>query len=270
VPTLLVTGASRGIGRAVAERMSERGWQVFAGVRRREDAPSSERITPVVLDVTDSEQVAGLDGALPPELDAVVNNAGIVVGGPMEAVSADELRRQLEVNVIGQVAVTQAVLPRLRASQGRVLFVSSTSGRVATPCLGAYAASKFALEGLADAMRVELRPWGISVILIEPSNTDTDLWRGADDMLESSQASMSEEQRRLYEPHLRGMRRVIPFMQRTAVPVDRVVATVERALTESRPRARYAVGAATKAQLALMGVTPTRLRDSLLGRMIGV
>lgn len=114
---------------------------------------------------------------LPDRLDAVVNNAGIVVDGPVEAVALEDLRRQLEVNVVGQAAVTQAVLPRIRASRGRIVFVSSLSGRIATPFMGAHSASKFAIEGLADALRIELRPWGIKVILVEPSSTDTDLWR---------------------------------------------------------------------------------------------
>src|SRR3954468_13698654 len=135
VPTVLVTGAARGVGPATARGLAGAGWDVVAGVRRAEDGEGlrGERITPLVLDVTDGEQVAALDGQLPDHLDAVVNNAGIVVSGPVEAVALDELRRQFEVNVVGQVAVTQAVLPRLRASRGRVVFVSSLSGKVSTP-----------------------------------------------------------------------------------------------------------------------------------------
>jgi NAD(P)-dependent dehydrogenase (short-subunit alcohol dehydrogenase family) len=274
VPSALVTGASRGIGRAVASRLAERGWEVYAGVRRREDADAlnadQSRISPVILDVTDEQQIAALDGVLPEDLDAVINNAGIVVDGPVEAISPAELRRQLEVNVVAQITVTQAVLPRLRRSRGRVLFVSSVSGRAVTPWLGAYSASKFALEALADALRIELRPWGIKVILIEPGNTDTDLWRSADKQLEETAAGFEEEHRRLYAGHIEGMRRLTPVMQRTAVPVERVVDAVERALSDRRPRARYPVGAATKAQVALSAASPTRINDAVLARVAGI
>src|SRR4051794_13181077 len=154
MPTVLVTGASRGIGRATALRLAGAGWDVRAGVRSETDgallASEADGITPVVLDVTDAEQVAALDASLPEHVDAVVNNAGVVVAAPVEALDLGELRHQLEVNVVGQVAVTQAVLPRLRAARGRVVFVSSVSGRVSAPFMGAYSASKYALEALAD------------------------------------------------------------------------------------------------------------------------
>ena len=142
-------------------------------MRRAQDGEAlagdgGERIVPVQLDVTDSDQVAALGDALPARLEGVVNNAGVVVSGPVESVPVDELRRQMEVNLIGQAAVTQAVMKQVRAARGRVVFVSSLSGRVATPMTGAYNASKFALEGLADSLRMEVRPWGVRVVLVEP------------------------------------------------------------------------------------------------------
>ena len=175
---------------------------------------------PVLLDVTDAKLVQALDGQLPETLDAVVNNAGIVVGGPVEGLPLDELRRQLEVNVIGQVAVTQAVLPRLRRTHGRVVFVSSLSGRIATPMTGAYNASKFGLEAIADAMRMELWPWNISVSVVEPAQTDTDMWRGADAQLEEAVAAVPPEQRDLYAQHIEGFRKAIPKSQKMASPAD--------------------------------------------------
>jgi NAD(P)-dependent dehydrogenase (short-subunit alcohol dehydrogenase family) len=255
-------------------RLAERGWEVHAGVRRREDADAlgagGSRISPLLLDVTDEQQIAALDEALPQDLDAVINNAGIVVDGPVEAIPTAELRRQLDVNVVAQMAVTQAVLPRLRRSRGRVVFVSSVSGRTVTPWLGAYSASKFALEALADALRIELRPWGINVILIEPGNTDTDLWRDAGRQLETTVAAFDAEHRHLYAGYIEGMRRLMPVMQRTAAPVERVVRTVERALSDRRPRARYPVGGATKAQVALSAASPTALNDAVLARVSGI
>jgi NAD(P)-dependent dehydrogenase (short-subunit alcohol dehydrogenase family) len=252
VSTVLITGAERGIGRAVALRLAQTGWEVHAALRRVEDGESlvhdapASTITPLLLDVTDSAQIAALDEALPRRLDAVINNAGIVVDGPIEALALEDLRRQLEVNVVGQVAVTQAVLPRLRESRGRIVFISSVSDRMSTPWTGAHNASKFALEGLADSLRIELRPWGIKVILVEPSSTDTDLWRTALDELDSTEAALSDEHGRLYSRHVAGMRRTTKVIQKQAVPVEHVVATVERALAASRPRARHPVGAISK------------------------
>ena len=202
MPSVLVTGASRGIGESIAIHLGANGWDVFAGVRSDRDAHKisgeSPRITPVTLDVTSPEHVAALDDSLPDHLDAVVNNAAVVVTGPMEAVAPEDLRRQLEVNVIGQVAVTQAVLPRLRRSHGRIVFVSSLNGRVSFPLLGAYCASKFALEAVADALRMELKPWDIRVVVVEPAQTETDMWRTADTSVEEMAAAMTAETRQLY------------------------------------------------------------------------
>lgn len=275
MPAVLVTGAARGIGRVTTARLATAGWDVVAGVRRTEDgealaAALGSRVTPVLLDVADPAHLAALPGALPERLDAVVNNAGIVVGGPVEGVPLDELRRQLEVNVVGQVAVAQAVLPRLRAARGRVVFVSSLSGRVATPMTGPYNASKFALEALADCLRMEVRPWGVRVVLVEPAQTDTALWQDAEAALDETVAGLAPEHRDLYRGHIEGWRRSIPASQRLASPAEDVAAEIERALTARRPRARYVVGRGPKAQLAFARATPTPLRDALLRRVGGV
>ncbi|MGN6608958.1 MAG: SDR family oxidoreductase [Jatrophihabitans sp.] len=267
MPTVLITGAGRGIGRAASLRMAAAGWNVVAGVRRDQDgdelvAEAPTRITAVRLDVTSDDDVATLPDRLPDRLDAVVNNAGIVVGGPIEAVPLAELRRQFEVNVVGQVAVTQAVLPRLRRSKGRVVFVSSISGLVSNPMIGPYAASKFALEAVADALRVEVRPWGIAVSLIEPGQIDTDLWRQADSALDETIAGISPEHRQLYGRHIEGMRKAIPLMRKMASPADGVAGAIEQALTARRPRARYLVGSGARLQGWLPQYLPTRAVDS--------
>jgi NAD(P)-dependent dehydrogenase (short-subunit alcohol dehydrogenase family) len=272
----LITGAGRGIGRATVLRLARAGWTVYATVRRAEDgeelvaAAAGGEVRPLQLDVTSDSQIAALEGALPERLDAIVNNAGIVVSGPLETLSAADLREQFEVNVVGAVAVTNLVLPRLRAARGRIVFVSSLSGIISTPMTGAYNASKFALEAIADAWRLELRPWGVKVILVEPAMTDTDLWRNAPETLESEAAEMSAEHRDLYGDHLEGMRRTIPRIQKMAKPVDGVAATIERALTASRPRARYPVGVDVRVQAVLSGVTPDRVKDAAFGRLTGM
>ena len=274
MPSVLVTGAARGIGRSIVEHLAAGGWDVIAGVRTDQDAAAitkvdPQRISSVILDVTDAAHIAALSESLPEQLDAVVNNAGIAVSGAMETVSPDEWRKQLEVNVIGQLAVTQAVLPRLRRSKGRVVFISSLNGKVSFPLLGAYCASKFALEAAADALRIELRPWGIPVVLVEPAQTDTDIWRTADAVAEETEAALTPEHRALYARHIAGMKKFIPVSQRMAVPPEKVSAVVEEALTARRPRARYVVGIGPKVQLALLTNLPTRARDRVLRMVSG-
>ncbi len=275
MPSVLVTGAARGIGRAAALRMANLGWEVYAGVRTPADgedlasAAPQGRITPVLLDVTDAAQLAALDGVLGERLDAVINNAGIGVSSPLEGVRLDELRRQFEVNVVGPVAVTQAVLPRLRASRGRVIFISSVSGRVSSPLMGPYSASKYALEALADSLRIELRPWGVSVALIEPGAIDTDLWRHAPDMVDAAEAQLSDGLRVLYRGHFVGARATVNRIQKQTAPVEKVVEAIEKALTSPKPRARYVVGTDARIQLAMQGVLPTSAMDAAVAKLTG-
>ncbi|MDT5244552.1 MAG: hypothetical protein QOD36_1928 [Mycobacterium sp.] len=274
MPSVLVTGAGRGIGKSIVAHLAGRGWDVIAGVRSERDAAAvnaldPQRISSVILDVADAGHIARLDASLPERLDAVVNNAGVVVSGPMETVSPEGWREQLEINVIGQLAVTQAVLPRLRKSRGRVVFISSVNGRLAMSMIGAYCASKFALEAAADALRMELRPWHIGVAIVEPAQTDTDMWRTANDMVEQTEASLTPEQRDLYAKHIAGMKKMIPLSQKMAVSTEKVSAVVEEALTARRPRARYVVGAGPKLQVALMTNLPAWARDRVLRRVAG-
>jgi NAD(P)-dependent dehydrogenase (short-subunit alcohol dehydrogenase family) len=274
MPTVLVTGAARGIGRSITEYLASRNWDVIAGVRTQADADdvtaaNPARITPVILDVTNDDHVANLVASLPARLDGIVNNAGAAVSGPMETVTTAEWRTQLEVNVIGQLAVTRAVLPRLRESRGRVVFISSVNGRLSMPMLGAYSASKFALEAAADAMRMELRPAHVPVIIIEPAQTDTDMWRKADDTVLETEAAMSPEHRELYAEHIAGMKKLVKVSQRMAVAPEKVSAVVEAALTARRPRARYVVGVGPKLQVLLMTNMPAGLRDRVLRIVAG-
>jgi NAD(P)-dependent dehydrogenase (short-subunit alcohol dehydrogenase family) len=274
MPSVLVTGAGRGIGKSIVAHLAGRGWDVIAGVRSEQDAAAvtaldPQRVSAVILDVTDPGHIAGLDPSLPERLDAVVNNAGVAVSGPLETVSPENWREQLEINVIGQLAVTQAVLPRLRESRGRVVFISSVNGRLSMSMIGAYCASKFALEAAADALRMELRPWHIGVTLVEPGPTDTDIWRTANDTVERAEADLTAEHRELYARHIAGFKKMIPLSKKMAVPAEKVSAVVEEALTARRPRARYVVGAGNKLQVALMTNLPAWARDRVLRRVAG-
>ena len=275
MPSVLVTGAARGIGRAIVEHLASTGWDVIAGVRSERDATAitkvdPQRVSAVILDITDADHIAKLPEVLPKRLDAVVNNAGVAVGGPVETVTPDDWRNILEVNVIGQFAVTRAVLPKLRESRGRILFISSVNGRIATPMLGPYSASKFALEAACDALRVELKAWGIPVVLIEPAQTDTDMWRTAGDMVLQIEVDMSPEHRELYAKHIAGMKKFVPAARKMASPTTKVVAVVEEALTARRPKARYVVALLPKVQAAVVPNMPTALRDRVMTMLVGL
>lgn len=274
MPTALITGAGRGIGEAITLRLAGAGWTVLAGVRDDASgerlASACERIMPVQLDITDEAHLNALAAQLPERLDALVNNAAIGVLGPVEALSPADLRRQFDVNVVGQIAVTQAVLPRLRTAGGRIVFISSTGGRMAVPMEGAYCASKFALEGFADALRVELRPWHIGVSLVEPGPTDTGPWREIQTMIDDMDERMSPTHRDLYSGHTAGLRRVASRLQPRTIPPDAVARVVERALTARRPQARYLAGADAHAMIAMKAVLPTRIGDAIGARISGL
>jgi NAD(P)-dependent dehydrogenase (short-subunit alcohol dehydrogenase family) len=274
MPSVLVTGAGRGIGRSIAEHLASRNWDVIAGVRTQRDAEAitsanPQRISAVILDVTNDDHLEQLGDALPDRLDAVVNNAGIAVAGPMESVTTADWRKQFDVNVVGQLAVTRAVLPRLRSSRGRVVFISSVNGQLTFPLMGAYCASKFALESAAEALRMELRPWGIGVVVVEPAQTDTDMWHTAPDMVAETEAALTPAHRELYARHIAGFKKRIPLSQKMAVPPEKVSAVVERALTAGSPRPRYVVGAGPKLQTGLLTNLPIAVRDRVLRKVAG-
>jgi NAD(P)-dependent dehydrogenase (short-subunit alcohol dehydrogenase family) len=268
--TVLVTGASSGIGETTALRLSRSGWRVLAGARREEDAERlrAAGLEPLILDVTDAEHVAAAARTVGDRpLQGLVNNAGIAVAVPLELLPVDELRRALEVNVVGQLAVTQALLPALRRGRGRIVNMSSIAGRSSLPMLGAYGATKHALEGLTDALRVEVRPFGIEVVAIEPGTIATPIWtrggRHADELM----ARAPQQLAALYADRVAALRRVARERGAAGAPAETVAAAVERALTASRPRPRVLVGRDAHAR-ALIERLPVRLRDRVLERIL--
>jgi NAD(P)-dependent dehydrogenase (short-subunit alcohol dehydrogenase family) len=277
VRSVLVTGASTGIGRASALRLDAAGWRVFAGVRREEDAEAlreagSERLTPVELDVTDAAQIAAA-AALVAEsgegLNGLVNNAGVAVPSPLETIPIEDFRRQVEVNLTGQVAVTQALLPEIRRARGRVVFISSIGGRIAFPLTGAYHAAKFGVEAAGDVFRQELRPWGIGVSIVEPGSIDTPIWdrgeRTADEI-----GSRSPQREALYGRAIERYREVVRQTAERGIPPQKVAKVVERALSSSRPRTRYLVGIDAKVQARVRPLVPTPIWDRIVSRVMGV
>jgi NAD(P)-dependent dehydrogenase (short-subunit alcohol dehydrogenase family) len=274
---VVITGASSGIGRATALHLAADGWRVFAGVRREEDgnalAQGSRGIEPVLLDVTDADSVRAAadhiaaavgDGGL----QGLVNNAGIAVAGPLELIGLDDFRAQFEVNVVGVVAVTQALLPLVRAGHGRIVNVSSIGGRVALPLAGPYAASKFAVEALSDSLRRELRPWGIEVSVVNPGAVATPIWDKGDAAAEAQLAAIPPEGRALYGDAMDAMRRVAMREGRNGAPPEKIAERIHHALTASRPRTRYLVGASTKARVLAQRVLGDRRFDAVVARAV--
>jgi NAD(P)-dependent dehydrogenase (short-subunit alcohol dehydrogenase family) len=276
---VLITGASTGIGRACAEHLSDVGFTVFAGVRKQSDAESlrgagSGRIQPLTLDVTDGESIVSamrtVEDAAPAGLAGLVNNAGIAVGGPLEFVAIEDWRRQLEVNFFGQIAVTQAALPALRRARGRIVNMTSIGGRLATPFFGPYNASKFALEAVNDALRLEMRPFGVEVVAIEPGAVATPIWGKGRETAEQLVAEMPAEGIELYGSGIEALRKGAEQLERSGVPPLQVARAVEQALTGGRPKPRYVVGRDARIRLALSRLLPTRVMDRLIVRAMGL
>jgi NAD(P)-dependent dehydrogenase (short-subunit alcohol dehydrogenase family) len=266
--SVLVTGASSGIGRACALRLRRAGWRVYGGVRSGDDADAlrTRGIEPVEVDVTDAEQIAAAAAAVGQELDGLVANAGVAVAAPLELVPLDELRRQLEVNVVGQVAVVQAFLPALRRRRGRVVLMGSIGGRSALPFLGPYAASKHALEAFADVLRVELAPWGIAVSILEPASVKTAIWTKGAATADALRAAIPPEAAGLYAERMARFRDVA-LRRGPGIDPDVVAAAVEHALTATRPKARYVIGRDAHLR-AWIERLPARLRDRILARAL--
>lgn len=275
--SVVVTGASTGIGEATALHLDRLGLRVFAGIRKPADgerlsAAGPDRLTPVTIDVADGESIdraaAEVSEATGGRLSGLVNNAGIAVSAPLEFVPVDELRRQLEVNVVGQVAVTQAFLPMVRAARGRIVNIGSVGGRVALPLLGPYNASKFALEALTDCLRRELSPWGIEVAIVEPGGIATPIWDKSGAAADGLLSGMPPRVEELYGRLIAAIRREAEKTGRTGLPPSAVAEAVAHALTAKRPRTRYLIGRDAKARVAISRLIPDRAFDALVARSL--
>jgi NAD(P)-dependent dehydrogenase (short-subunit alcohol dehydrogenase family) len=277
----LLTGTSSGIGQTTTRILDREGWRVFAAVRRMSDADKlraerSERVTPVLMDVTQQDQidqavkdVSDVLGAAP--LTAIVNNAGIGFGGPLEFNDMDETRSGFEVNVFGPMAVTRAFLPLIRRGKGgRVVNVSSAAGLAATPLLGQYAASKFALEAMSDALRMELRKSGIHVAVIEPGFIDTPMQDKGRDQVADMRAALPPEGRELYDHAIDKFSASLEKFGKNATSPEKVAIAILEALTSTRPRTRTIVGTDAKLVGGVIRRLPARLRDAILGGVMGL
>jgi NAD(P)-dependent dehydrogenase (short-subunit alcohol dehydrogenase family) len=275
---VVITGASTGIGRATALHLDDLGFRVFAGVRKKADgealaAAASGRLTPLTIDVAKQRTIDAAAKKVTEDVgDAGIaglfNNAGIGVGGPLEFLPIDDLRHQMEVNLIGQVATTQAFMPLIRAGHGRIVFTGSIGGRVSSPLMAPYSASKFALEAVAESLRVELQPWDIWVAIVEPGMIATDIWdKGNADLVEVRGRLEKSDGGDLYGGHADALEE--NFMRvgpKQGIAPEKVAKVVEHALTARRPRARYLVGTDAKMMARAKGMLSDRAFSAVVTR----
>ena len=276
--SIVITGCSSGFGRLIALHMAGLGWRVFATVRKEADGESllaeatgkncQDLITPVLCDITQAEQVAALAKTVSeatPQLDALVNNAGTAFAAPLELLSLDDIRAQFEINTVAHIGVIQALLPLLKAAHGTIINVSSVSGRIATPIVGAYAASKFALEALSDALRVELAPFGVRVVVIEPNSSGTNIWQTS---AQRATEKLEEHRNGPYGRLLNTMEKMVARMDKSGFPPQLVANTVQTILTSPKPRARYPVPPSARWAIRLRQWLPDSFWDRQIRRMM--
>jgi NAD(P)-dependent dehydrogenase (short-subunit alcohol dehydrogenase family) len=276
--TILVTGASSGIGWATSLELAEKGWRVFAAVRKEADAKklrdtSSGKITTVIMDIVDYESVKrgaqeiekALGGA---GLDALFNNAGISVQGPLEIIPIELFEQQIRVNVFGHVFVTQTFLPLLRKAQGRIVFTSSESGRMTLPLMAPYSASKVALEAVANALRIELRPWKIRVSSVELQTIKTPMWEKIDTSTEKLMASLPTQVRNLYGNELKTLSVFPKWQAEMGISMKKAVRVIIRALNARSPKAHYLVGYEARLLVYSHVITPIWMMDWIASKMM--
>lgn len=265
---VVVTGASTGIGAASAHALANRGFHVLAGVRRDQDADSLRRpgVEPIILDITRPDHIAELAarvGAQPGALRALVNNAGIAVNAPVEAMPLDEWRRTFEVNLFGHVAVTQALLPALLRHSGRVVNISSVGGKVAMATYGPYAATKFALEAVSDALRREVDPLGVKVIVVEPGGVRTEMADRVIAVTSRLAAEMSPDLQHRYGPLVQAIMSQSAAGTSSGVSADAVATVIANAVSIAKPRTRYTVGRQAAVIAGLSRILPDRVLDRI-------
>jgi NAD(P)-dependent dehydrogenase (short-subunit alcohol dehydrogenase family) len=276
--TILVTGASSGIGWATSLELVEKGWRVFAAVRKDEDAKklrdaSSNTIIPVIMDIADYESVKKVASQIEKilgsaGLDVLFNNAGISVQGPIEIIPIEMFEQQMRVNVFGHLFVTQTFLPLIRRAQGRIIFTSSESGRITLPLMGPYSASKFALEAVANALRIELRPWKIRVSLMELQTIKTPMWEKIDTTTEKLIACIPQKARDLYPGELKTLSVFPKWQAEMGLPMTKVVRIIIRAIKAKKPKARYLVGWEARFLVYNFAIWPTVIMDWITSKVM--
>ncbi len=273
---LVITGTSTGIGAASAVLLADQGFRVFAGVRNEADGGAlqertSGELTPLGIEITDEASIAAAAETVSKAvgnrgLFGLVANAGIVKPGPLEFQPLADFRQQLEVNLIGQVAVTQAFLPLIRRGQGRIVNVGSIGGHLVLPLHGAYSASKFGMEAVSDALRLELRQWRIPVSHIDPGATETAIFGKTLAEIDAVKKRLDGQGRDGYDGQLVAIRALVEKTAGGAAPADDLARAVAKALTAKKPKSRYLAGHGAKAAVALARTASDGIKDRAVVR----
>lgn len=277
---VLITGSSRGIGEATAKHLAGLGYRVFAGVRDVRDAErlrsqASDRMTPMILDVTNQEQIRQVVHEIEQRVGdrglwGLINNAGNAVGGPLEFISEQELRRLFEVHVFGTLALTRAALPLVRRSRGRIVNVSSTASLMVAPFHGPYSAAKLALNGLSDALRLELRPHGTHVSTIICGSVRTEIWEKGIGLSRALGAQYPPHALELYGDAWQRLMDYFLEIGRSGETPENAARIIGRAITDKRPHNVYYVGRDARTHKALTRLLSSKLKDKVILRRIGL
>jgi NAD(P)-dependent dehydrogenase (short-subunit alcohol dehydrogenase family) len=259
------------MGAATARELAGRGYHVLAGVRRQSDADALQaaNLEPVFLDITDPARIEAVAARIAGDpagrsLRAVINNAGIAINAPVELLSMAEWRQQFEVNFFGHIAVTKAVLPALHASSGRVVNISSIGGKVAMPTYGAYAGAKFAMEAMSDALRRELAPHGVQVVVVEPGGVQTEMTGRGIQRANDTLAVLTPEEQRRYGGLLQAIVHHAAAFTASGLPAEAAGRVIANAATVRRPRTRYTIGRDAAVLTRLSRLLPDRVLDRVL------
>lgn len=268
---VVVTGASSGMGAATARELRRQGFHVLAGIRREADGDAlrQSHIEPVILDITDPADIAALRERIASDpagrpLRALVNNAGIAINAPVETLPLAQWRRQFDVNLFGHIAVTQALLPALIESSGRVVNISSVGGKIAMATYGAYAGAKFALEAVSDSLRRELAPAGVRVVVVEPGGVRTRMSSRGIATANELAAEMTEPQTQRYGALVQAVTRQASAFTEGGLSAEKAAAVIARAVTDRRPRTRYTIGRDAAVLTRLSRIVPDRVLDRIL------
>jgi NAD(P)-dependent dehydrogenase (short-subunit alcohol dehydrogenase family) len=265
---IVVSGASTGMGAATAKELARRGYHVLAGVRRAADAEAirGHGVEPVILDITVSEQIEALVGRIADDsenrpLRALVNNAGIAVNAPVETLPLDKWRQQFDVNLFGHIAITQALLPFLHESRGRVVNISSLGGKIAMPTYGAYAGTKYALEAVSDALRRELAPHGVQVVIVEPGGVQTEMTGHGIERARAFLTEMTPESRQRYGGLMQAIISQATAFTKNGKTAEAAAKVIAGATTTPNPRPRYTIGRDAAMMTRLTRILPDRTLD---------
>jgi short-subunit dehydrogenase len=279
VHAVIITGASSGIGKACAYYLDQKGYKIFAGVRtplaaEKLKVESSGKLEPIILDITQEAHILQAVQYIKSRLGdtgklmALINNAGVILSGPLEFFPVEKLREQLEINTIGPISVTQAFMPLIRKAKGRIINIGSASGLFAPPFLGPYAASKFAMEAWTDALRRELRPEKIFVSLIESGAVETPIWEKSEKTADLLESSLPDQGKAFYGKALSTGRKQMVFLRRQASSPQSIAKVVNRILLSTKPKPRYLVGKDARVQAFMSRWIPARMIDKITSKLL--